>query len=257
MTERFLKFIPGERAEWLLQEYPNAYLLLSLIAMRARRENGHPDGLIIGDAILGDPKSAGLKPKEYRNAIEKLAEFRFIQKVHNGKKFVEGQKRAIRRAIKSWLVNLIDSTIWDINPIIEGEQKGKLGANKGQTEGDKQEGIRKNKKEEEKKNIKKKVFSFAEIVCVFGEYVELTKAELEELIAQFGHELVMWKIRSMEHHVGENRNGKRYKKIKSVLHDWCEKDRGKIQRLPLPSAAPPEQPKMGRKPKLPGAQNEA
>lgn len=152
VSERFIKFTPSEKSTWLRSTYPNAFLILSVIAERARRVNGMPDGLLIGDAIIGRQEigeCCGLSEKQSRLAIQKLIEFNILKIVWNGKKNKNLQNRAIKRAIKGMVVNLCDSSIWDINPNEEGQQKGQQRANRGPTEGHKQEGIRKNKNEKE------------------------------------------------------------------------------------------------------------
>jgi len=153
MSERFIKYIPSEKADWLRKHYRNAFALLSLIAENARRTSDHLDGLQIGDAILGNYEDAGLTRKEYRNAKNKLIELEFIEVVWNPKN-KNLQKRAIKRAIKSEVVCLINSEIWDINPEINVHQMGHQGAIKGPQ-------TRTNKNEEEvlfvrKENEKRK-----------------------------------------------------------------------------------------------------
>jgi hypothetical protein len=150
-NDRFLKLILSDKADSLQENYPNAFLLLIQIAKQARRTNDLMDGLEIGDAIIGEietSKKAGLSKKEYRNALAKLEEIGLVICVYN-QKDKKCQKRAIKRAIKSKIVNLVDSSICDINRMDRGEQNGELGANKGRTEGDKQERIRKKEKEKD------------------------------------------------------------------------------------------------------------
>jgi hypothetical protein len=115
MSDRFIKFIPSDEADFLQENHPNAFLLLCLIAKRARRISGKPDGLIIGDAIIGDHKKAGLTRQQYRTALDKLEEFAYIEIVHNGKKFLKREKSTIKVTITGTLVNIKDSRIWDIN----------------------------------------------------------------------------------------------------------------------------------------------
>lgn len=156
MTERFIKFIPSEKADFLQEHYPNAFLLLCLIARRARRDAGNPDGLLPGDAILGDYRSAGMTRQNYRTSLEKLVELKIVKIIWNGKKFLEREKSTINITIKSTLVNLCDSSIWDINVTDNNQQINQQVTNSQPTGNHKQEGIRKNKNEEEvKEKIKK------------------------------------------------------------------------------------------------------
>lgn len=115
MSDNFIKFIPSPEAEFLQENHPCAFLLLCLIAKCARRVNGMPDGLIIGDAIIC-PEKAGLSRQQYRTAVEKLEKMKYIEIVYNGKKFIKRDRSTIKVTISSMLVNLCNSSIWDINP---------------------------------------------------------------------------------------------------------------------------------------------
>lgn len=151
MYDRFIKLICSPEADFLQQNYPNAFLLLVQIAKTARRTQNCLDGLEIGDSIVGEietSRKAGISKKEYRNALEKLENLGFIETVFNPKN-KKHQKRAIKGAIKSKIVNLINSSICDINPEVMGDQKGNQRAIKGRSMGDKQERTRTNKKEQE------------------------------------------------------------------------------------------------------------
>lgn len=138
---KFIKYIPSEKASWLREHFTSAFLLLSFIAEHARRTHDNLDGLEIGDCFVGEIETSaksGLSSKEYRNALIKLEELGFIETVWNPKNKKQ-QKRAIKRAIKSKIVNLIDSSIWNINLALEGDQNGNQRAIKGRSKGDKQE----------------------------------------------------------------------------------------------------------------------
>lgn len=141
---RFIKLIMSEDTDDLQENHTNAFLLLIHIAKLARRTPNHPDGLQVGDAIVGEigtPKKAGLSTKEYRNALEKLEELGYIETVFNPRS-KKPQKRSIKTAIKSKIVNLLNSKVCDINAVKQGDQIGELGAIKGRQ-------TRMNKKEKE------------------------------------------------------------------------------------------------------------
>ena len=78
MSERFIKFIPSDEAFWLMHHKPNAFRLLSHIAYTARRFNGHPDGLIIGQCHLEHWKKYDLSEQEYRTAKAILSKRKHI-----------------------------------------------------------------------------------------------------------------------------------------------------------------------------------
>lgn len=147
---RFVKLIDSEKASWLLQNHPNAFLLLTLIALRARRINGHLDGLEIGDAFIGDYKAAGIETeRKYRTAKQKLIDLKIIrirETCRNRKKSTTGATTV------GTLVTLIDSSIWDINPKVNDDRSDDRPTTDRRPTDDEQE---RTKKEEErtKKNI--------------------------------------------------------------------------------------------------------
>jgi len=123
MSERFIKFYPCDELQWLLLNHSNAFLLLSLIATRARRFNGAPDGLIIGDALIGcSDLEPSLTRQNFRTALDKLVEFNYVKIISNGKRFFEREKSTINITIKGTLVNLCKSTIYDINPEVANQR---------------------------------------------------------------------------------------------------------------------------------------
>src|SRR5581483_3222304 len=122
MSQRFIKFIPSPEAE-ALWKVPFASLLLQVIATRARRLEGLPDGLEVGECYVGDHKTFGASRKQYRTALAYLVKLGQVQIIQNCRT-KEGQKRAILGATKGTLVKLISSTIWDINAEDEGHVKG-------------------------------------------------------------------------------------------------------------------------------------
>lgn len=157
MSKRFIKFIPSEKSEWLQEHYPNAFLLLSQIARRARRTENSPDGREIGEAHIGDYKKAGIETeKRYRTAKKVLEDFGYIRivetrrslkgRLKNHKSTKNGENRATQRATKGTLVKLLDSDIWDVNISVMGECEGDQRATKGRLKGDEQE--RKERKED-------------------------------------------------------------------------------------------------------------
>jgi len=157
MSDKFLQLVRNEKTLWLIEHFPNCFLLLTIIALQARRYPDKNDGLDIGDAIIGEletSKKAGLSRKAYRTALDKLEELNFIETVYNpewkSKLYLANckkigippkcQKRATKRAIKSKVVCLINLEVYDINSEDRGEQKGEQGASKGrQTKNEKNE----------------------------------------------------------------------------------------------------------------------
>jgi hypothetical protein len=80
---------PAKRGGWvalwrspeffeMLEKYPNAFLLLTLISMRARYSSSSSlDELRPGEALIGDYTACGLTEQKYRTAKAQLAKWRF------------------------------------------------------------------------------------------------------------------------------------------------------------------------------------
>jgi len=112
MSERFIKFIPSEEAFWLMDNKPNAFRLLSRIANTARRSNGNPDGLNIGQCHLQHWTKYNLTEREYRTAKDILVKRKHIKIIETNR---TRQKSTTGSTTGSTLVQLISSTIYDIN----------------------------------------------------------------------------------------------------------------------------------------------
>jgi len=113
MAERFLKFIPSEEAFWLIEHKPNAFRLLTYIANTARRTSGSPDGLGIGQCHLQHWRSYKLSEQEYRTAKKILVDRKHILILKTNR---TRQKSTPGSTTNSTLVQIISSSIYDINP---------------------------------------------------------------------------------------------------------------------------------------------
>jgi hypothetical protein len=142
-----------------------------IIAQSARRTNGAYDGLKAGQCHLGGHKNYEMTEKEYRYAKKILVENGLIKIIATSKTVQKRKRRiflktsncengadvgAIELTTTGTLVELCDSTIWDINSEEEiyhkGDQKGGCGAVAGRLKGDKQE-CKEREEREEKKDI--------------------------------------------------------------------------------------------------------
>jgi hypothetical protein len=134
--------------DWLAEKHPHAFILLYFVARRARRYNGHIDGLIIGQCRVGDCEKMGLSRQEYRTALQLLVDKRLLEKVEtcrNRKKSTTGSTTV------GTLVRLCDNRIWDINSEDANHRINHRPTTGQPPANHEQEGIRKIKKEEEKK----------------------------------------------------------------------------------------------------------
>lgn len=181
MSQRFIKYIPGPEADWLRSNYPFAMILLQVIAERARRENGLPDGLTIGQAQIGDWENYGMTRQNYRTALDILELRKYIKIIETNR---TRKKSTTGSTTKGTLVELTSSTIYDINSD-DGNHSSNHRVTTAQPLGNhEQEGIRKNKKEKEvkKENIKEKKIAIRE-------WVELSQSEIDKLFHEHGDKL--------------------------------------------------------------------
>lgn len=147
MSDRFIKFIPSEESEWLLENQPNAYLLLNLIAIRARRISGNPDGLEIGEALIGDFNKCGLKTRgQYRHALsilETRAHIKISENCRTRKKATTGTTTIGTK------VKLLRSDVWDLNLKVNNHRNDHPTTTEQPPNNHEQERNKKVKKEEE------------------------------------------------------------------------------------------------------------
>jgi hypothetical protein len=72
-ASRWVALHCGDETKALLKDHPTAYLLLTLIAIRAKWKNCPVTGLRIGQAFIGDWREAGIQSEAaYRHAKETL-----------------------------------------------------------------------------------------------------------------------------------------------------------------------------------------
>ena len=118
---RFIALYCGDEAQTLLADYPNAYLLLSQIAMRAKWKDCPITGLKAGQAFIGDWRKAGLpSEKAYRHAKKVLTNLKI---------------GAFEGASEGTVATLIDHSIFSITVKTgagagadEGRARGERGA---------------------------------------------------------------------------------------------------------------------------------
>jgi hypothetical protein len=94
----FIMFNRADETIELLRD-PYAFALLGLIAQRARWRT-LPDGLELGESLLGDCERFGMTRSIYRRALRKLVKWRQI---------------TIRTTNKGTIAKLISSLVFDIN----------------------------------------------------------------------------------------------------------------------------------------------
>lgn len=237
----FIKLNRSETTDWLMKNHPNAFLLLTQIALRARRYEGHVDGKEIGEAEIGDFRNAGIESeKKYRNAkltLERLGLIEIVSTKHYRNNLVgrslfeknsqNAQKGAIKRAIKSTpngtVVKLLSSSVYDVNiddtNNLNGDQKGDQGAIKGRSKGDKQEYKETNKvivvgavalEKKEEVVLTEKEFTKDDIYhCCVKFKKDWTSQEMEEVWEEFKKaKNVKWPMKWIEAVINKKRDSK-------------------------------------------------
>lgn len=205
MSERFIKFIPSEEAFWLMQHKPKAFLLLSHIANTARRYNGHPDGLIIGQCHLQHWTFYGFTEREYRTAKDILVKTKHIIIIETNR---TRQKSTTGSTTKSTLVQLCSLTIYDINSETTDDRNDDRPTTDRRPTDDKQERIRKKKKEKEDNITPTPSFPLPSKIK-FRDHVELTQTEHDSLLAKHGQEFFTKMLDALDAYKGST--GKVYK----------------------------------------------
>jgi hypothetical protein len=220
MNERgYIMFNRADETMELLRD-PHAFALLALIAQRARwRTLVSPDGLEIGEALLGDCERFGMTRSVYRRALKKL---------------VKWEQITIRATTKGTIAKLISSLVFDINqtpgdhPESHQERQqsanGKPSENHQKTNGEPL--TNKGRRKEGDKEIKKN--AVAERKDTALEIAETT-ANLKELIERL-RELYP------EHNLGaEWRSYSKYRdrldkaKTAATFIEWLEKAQPRIK----------------------------
>lgn len=116
MGEAFYKCKRSAAARELLRDDPKAFLLLSVIAMRAKYHDGpNTLGLQVGECVIGDDAKYGMTRKERRCALDRL-----------NRAGITASRRATTGARKGTIVKLVNSDIFDINMPNEGPLEGPL-----------------------------------------------------------------------------------------------------------------------------------
>ena len=236
-----MKLMKSEATQMLLR-YPNAFTLITIIAMRAKRESDHGiNGLEIGEALIGDFKNYGLTLSTYRTAKEQLVNHKLI---------------AIRTTTKGTIAKLIGTAVYDLNIDDNNEQHRKQIASESQTDsnqGRKQIATNKNKELKNKEllpptplkgesEINLGITPEIEIqnqealgggeIHSLRKWIardlpnvskmpnQLTNQNCEDLIADFGKKVIQDVLESMENMKGVQ---KKYTSVNLTIRNWAKR----------------------------------
>ncbi len=147
----YVKLIRSEETRELMKD-KNAYMLLTQIALRAKRsDNFNIHSLEIGEALIGDYKAIGLTQQEYRTAKKKLEKWGLI---------------TTRTTNKGTIAKIINTDIFDINAIPVNEPPN-MQATIGQQADNTQTTTKKKEKNEKGENEKKETDGFFSFWTVY------------------------------------------------------------------------------------------
>ena len=137
MNQGFIKLIRSAETLELLND-PSAFVLLTVIALRARRSNEfNIHNLKSSEALIGDYRKFGLTRQQYRTAMKRLGQWGFA---------------AFKPTTRGTVATLCDARIYNINIACEQPSNNHQTAN-DQPTGNHQPTTNKNEKKE--KNEKK------------------------------------------------------------------------------------------------------
>lgn len=229
--KRFIKYIPSERSEWLIKNSIPAFILLTKIAERARRFNGHIDGLEIGWAIIGDYKNMGLSRQQYRTALEFLETCKIIEIIFRGRKDKKSTiKPTIKLTIKGTIVKLLDSSIYDIN-IEEDNHQANHQANHQLTISQPQ-----TRKKKERSKIEQEDFASSaspqskeKILEIFfnheaGEFENITSLDLDEWKEIYPYLDIRIEIKKMVQWIKSNPSRSKKTLWRKFVTDWLRRN---------------------------------
>ena len=105
--EPFIKLSRDDRVDLLIREDPLAFVLLTVIARRARRTDEPIVGLHSGEAFLGDFSNQHLTRQQYRTRLKKLKKWNLI---------------TTRSTTRGTIARLTDTSVYDINALESNQQ---------------------------------------------------------------------------------------------------------------------------------------
>ena len=100
MNQGFIKLMRNPELIEMITNHPSTFLLLCVIAFRARRSVSKVKGLEKGEALIGDYKNYGLTEQNYRTAKKNLEKWKIL---------------TYRVTGRGTIAKLVDTTFVDIN----------------------------------------------------------------------------------------------------------------------------------------------
>jgi hypothetical protein len=202
----------SQLADFIIRKRPTAFVLLYLIAKRAKRTNDHPDkSLEIGEAEIGDYESYGVTRQVYRTDLEWL---------------VTNQLVTTKSTNKGTIVKLVNYEVFDINA---EQPTTKLTRNQPTTN----QQLTTNKNDKNEKKLR--TISPYPLLSSIGDAEIQRIADLYQVPPAF----VRSRVDDMENWM--EATGKRpdyYKNYYRALCDWVKKDALKVKQQGGTNAKP-------------------
>lgn len=148
MTGGFIQFKKGgDNFFELIKRRPTAFVLLALVARRAKWNVNNFNDLEMGEALIGDFETYGATRRTYRTDLQYLTMYHFL---------------TIKTTNKGTIAKIVDTSIFDINARSIGRQRDKQEANERPL----------TNKEKNKKYISKEEF-ISHRVAILGEFEQM------------------------------------------------------------------------------------
>lgn len=229
----------NEKAETLTTTYPNAALILSLIAQRARwtpdtnpiNGLGHMECFISSNDFKGSRKGRGMTRQQFRSALNFLLDSGFATKLSTN-----------RTTNEAYRIKLIDSSIYDINPKYNNQPINQP-INTESTTNQPQKN-KERKKELKHGSLQSPSKSVVPKIQVM-EFIHLTTEEYEKLKAEFADTLTAM-LDTLNSYKGST--GKRYKSDYHTLRGWVKdrvlEEKSRVSALKSIKKAPTDTPQV-------------
>lgn len=238
-----MKLMRSEATESLMKK-PAAFLLMSVIAYRAKRtDDFNIDGLKIGEAFIGDYRNFNLTEAAYRNAKEQLVRHGLI---------------STRATNKGTIATVLNSEIYDLNIFDNDKQSDTLTTGKQRANNEQSSGQTTTNKNKEIKNkdilppnpqggtdinlgidpssspieIKNqealggadihplRKWIAKDLPNVSKIQTQLTNQNCEDLIADFGKKIIQNVLEAMENTKGVQ---KKYTSVNYTVRNWAKR----------------------------------
>lgn len=230
----FVKLNRSPQTDFLMNNYPKAFFLLTKIAYSARRYDGDPDGLKAGEALIGDWESYDMSERNYRTAKDILIKFGHIEIIETNRTRKKNQISSaevppeVRRNVttstttRGTKAKIVSSTVYDINLKLDDDLSVDRPTTDRRPTDDE---LRKSK------NIKKEKKLTTSNLIHYGNFVRLKFEDYEKLCKEHTQTFIDDLIAQMNDYCSASKPGG-YKDYAAALRVWIRNRKEKIINLP-------------------------